>query len=201
MERRPELGFKSYDPLFPSQDTVPKGGFGNLIALPLQRRARDYGNSVFVDLTCTYRDQWAFLANLHRLTPEDAYSIVGAAAASDRVLAVRMPIADENGDEPWNQSALRRQSQPPITEPLPDRVKITLADDIYVDRTALPSTMVARLIRLAAFQNPEFYKPRRCVGPLTISQGSSPVRCYTKSTSRCHEDAWKICSSSFAVIV
>ena len=49
LERRSEWGFKSYDRLFPSQDTVPTGGFGNLIALPLQRRARDYGNSVFVD--------------------------------------------------------------------------------------------------------------------------------------------------------
>jgi hypothetical protein len=49
LERRPELGFASYDRMFPSQDTMPKDGFGNLIALPLQRRARDYGNSVFVD--------------------------------------------------------------------------------------------------------------------------------------------------------
>jgi hypothetical protein len=49
MERRPEIGFDSYDRLFPSQDTLPHGGFGNLIALPLQRRARDRGNSVFVD--------------------------------------------------------------------------------------------------------------------------------------------------------
>lgn len=81
-------------------------------AVPLQRRARDYGNSVFVDRHLhAYRDQWAFLADLRRLTPEEAYSIVGAAAASDRVLAVRMPIADESGDEPWNQSAPRRQSQ------------------------------------------------------------------------------------------
>jgi hypothetical protein len=159
MERRPEVGFKSYDRLFPSQDNVPKGGFGNLIALPLQRRARDYGNSVFVDRHLhAYRDQWAFLANLRPMTPEEVYSIVGKAAANDRVLAVKMPIADENGDDPWNQSAFQRQSLPPITEPLPDRVKMILADDVYVDRTALPSTMVARLIRLAAFQNPEFYQ-------------------------------------------
>jgi superfamily II DNA or RNA helicase len=45
-----------------------------------------------------------------------------------------------------------------MTEPLPDRVKVVLSDDIYIDRTALPSTMVARIIRLAAFQNPEFYQ-------------------------------------------
>lgn len=49
MERRPEIGFSSYDRFFPSQDTMPAGGFGNLIALPLQRRARESGNSVFVD--------------------------------------------------------------------------------------------------------------------------------------------------------
>ena len=49
MERRPEIGFASYDRLFPSQDTMPVGGFGNLIALPLQRKAREHGNSVFID--------------------------------------------------------------------------------------------------------------------------------------------------------
>ena len=159
LERRPELGFKSYDRLFPSQDTMPKGGFGNLIALPLRRRARDYGNSVFGDNNLNaYRDQWAFLASLGRLTLEEVNSLIGAAEARDRILAIRMPVADENGDEPWNQPPTQRQSLKPITEPLPDRVKIVLSDDIYVDRTALPSSMVARLIRLAAFQNPEFYQ-------------------------------------------
>ena len=159
MERRPELGFTSYDRLFPSQDTVPKGGFGNLIAMPLQRRARDYGNSVFVDQELNaYRDQWAFLANLGRVTPEEIYSQVGAAAVRNRVLAVRMPMADENGDEPWNQTVSGSQSSTLITEPLPDRVRIILSDDIYVERSALPSTIVARLMRLAAFQNPEFYQ-------------------------------------------
>jgi hypothetical protein len=124
LERRPELGFISYDRLFPSRDTVPKGGFGNLIALPLQRRARDYGNSVFVDYDLhAYRDQWSFLANLGRLPPEKIYSLVGAAAARDRILAVRMPIVDENGDEPWNKTASRTLRSPTlITEPLPDRV-------------------------------------------------------------------------------
>ena len=172
MERRPELGFTSYDRLFPSQDTVPKGGFGNLIAMPLQRRARDYGNSVFVNQELNaYRDQWAFLANLGRVTPEEIYSQVGAAAVRNRVLAVRMPMADENGDEPWNQTVSGSQSSTPITEPLPDRVRIILSDDIYVERSALPSTIVARLMRLAAFQNPESTRRRPCVDPPTISQG------------------------------
>jgi len=65
LRRRPEVGFASYDRMLPSQDTMPKGGFGNLIALPLQRRTRDYGNSVFVDDNLLpHRDQWAFLSSL-----------------------------------------------------------------------------------------------------------------------------------------
>jgi len=59
MERRPEIGFTSYDRLFPNQDTMPRGGFGNLIALPLQNTARTTGNSVFVDTEMQpYKDQW-----------------------------------------------------------------------------------------------------------------------------------------------
>jgi hypothetical protein len=159
LERRPELGFASYDRMFPSQDTLPKGGFGNLIALPLQRRARDYGNSVFVDNNLLpYRDQWTFLASLSRLTPQAIYDLIGEAQARDRVLSVRMPLADDNGDEPWRQSPSRRRPTERVTELLPDRLKIVLSDDIYIDRTALPPPMVARLIRLAAFQNPEYYR-------------------------------------------
>jgi hypothetical protein len=159
LERRPELGFASYDRMFPSQDTLPKGGFGNLIALPLQRRARDYGNSVFVDTNLLpYRDQWAFLGSLPRLTPQAAYGLIGAAEARDRVLSVRMPIADENSEEPWRRLPSRRPPPERVTESLPSRVKIALSDDIYIDRTALPPSMVARLIRLAAFQNPKFYR-------------------------------------------
>ncbi len=72
MNRRPEIGFKSYDRLFPSRDTMPSGGFGNLIALPLQRLARENGNSVFVDADLQpYPDQWAFLSGLRRLTAAD----------------------------------------------------------------------------------------------------------------------------------
>jgi hypothetical protein len=159
LQRRPEVGFASYDRMFPSQDTLPKGGFGNLIALPLQRRARDYGNSVFVDDNLLpHRDQWAFLSSLSRLAPQAVHNFICQAEARDRVLGVRMPVAEENGDEPWRQAPSPRHSLDRVTEPLPDRVKIVLSDDIYIDRAALPPSMVAVLIRLAAFQNPEFYR-------------------------------------------
>ncbi len=86
------------------------------------------------------------------------YDLIGDAEARDRVLSVRMPLADDNGDEPWLQPPCRRRPTERVTELLPDRVKIVLSDDIYIDRTALPPPIVARLIRLAAFQNPEFYR-------------------------------------------
>jgi superfamily II DNA or RNA helicase len=159
MECRPEIGFASYDRLFPSQDTLPIGGFGNLIALPLQRRARERGNSVFVDDNLRpYDDQWAFLSSLTRLTPDTVSRLVDEAESRGRVLGVRMPVEDEDADEPWLMPPSRRRELQPITDPLPSRVAITLADEVYADRANLPPSMVVRLVRLAAFQNPEFYR-------------------------------------------
>ena len=86
MEKRPEIGFTSYDRFFPNQDTMPLGGFGNLIALPLQRKAREVGNSVFVDKELRpYDDQWAYLSCLPRLSPDVAFSIADEAELSGRV--------------------------------------------------------------------------------------------------------------------
>ena len=69
MEKYPEIGFNSYDRLFPNQDTMPKGGFGNLIALPLQYKARQQENSVFVDEDfIPYADQWEFLSSVKKMT-------------------------------------------------------------------------------------------------------------------------------------
>jgi hypothetical protein len=157
MERRPEIGFASYDRFFPSQDTMPLGGFGNLIALPLQRRARENGNSVFVDRNLRpYDDQWAFLSSLLRLAPERASEMVAEAERRGAVLSVPMPV--EDADEPWRMTPSRRREPGPIDVPLPEKVGIVVADQLYVDRTELSPAMTARIIRLAAFQNPEFYR-------------------------------------------
>jgi superfamily II DNA or RNA helicase len=161
MNRRPEIGFKSYDRLFPSQDTMPSGGFGNLIALPLQRRARESGNSVFVDDKLEpLPDQWAFLSTLHRL-PSSEISAILAKAEADMpggLIGVRLPVEDENADEPWKLTPSRRRRAPPMKGPLPDSVNVVLADQVYIDRTGLPPSLVAQLVRIAAFQNPEFYR-------------------------------------------
>lgn len=159
MERRPEIGFASYDRLFPNQDTMPLGGFGNLIALPLQNAARKMGNSVFVDADMRpYEDQWAYLSSLPRMSAAMVASLVESAEVSGRVLAVRMPVDDEQAEEPWKMPPSRRCTPHLLEVPCPKTVKVTVADQIYIDRSGLPSAMVAKLVRLAAFQNPEFYR-------------------------------------------
>ena len=160
MERRPEIGFASYDRFFPSQDTMPLGGFGNLIALPLQSQARARGNSVFVDdQLCPYQDQWAYLASVPAMDPTDlAARMMDPKVAGGLFGGVRLPVEDENADEPWQMPPSRRRDEPPIIGPLPATVRVVLADQVYVDRSALPASMTARLVRIAAFQNPEFYR-------------------------------------------
>ena len=119
MDRCPDIGFDSYDRFFPSQDTMPAGGFGNLIALPFQSRPRENGNSVFVDDDfCPYEDQWAYLSTIGRLSRSEMLSIVTEAAAAGRILGVQLPSTDED-DEPWAALPSRRNKEPPIEGPLP----------------------------------------------------------------------------------
>lgn len=157
MERCPGIGFDSYDRFFPSQDTMPAGGFGNLIALPLQNASRRNGNSVFVDDDLQpYEDQWAFLAAVRRMTRAAVTVLTDQAAATGRVLGVRIPL-DEDTEEPWTAPPSKRRSEPPIAGDLPDRITLVMGNQIYIDRSYIPAGLANRLIRLAAFQNPEFY--------------------------------------------
>ncbi len=157
MARCPDLGFDSYDRFFPSQDTLPSGGFGNLIALPLQSRPRANGNSVFVDDAFQpHADQWAFLATVERLSPTSLTTLVADAAAAGQILGVRLPLTEED-DEPWLAPPSRRRAEPPIEGALPEALDLVLGNQIYIDRAQLPPTLINRLVRLAAFQNPEFY--------------------------------------------
>ena len=158
MERRPEIGLRSYDRFFPNQDTLPQGGFGNLIALPLQKAARDVGNSVFVDERgVAFDDQWAFLASISRITPKRLETIVTAAEGHGRIVGVRMASADEDAPEPWLAPPSRRRESLPKGE-IPATLEVVLGDQLYLPKTGLGPALRNALLRLAAFQNPEFYK-------------------------------------------
>lgn len=161
MERRPEIGFDSYDRFFPNQDTLPTGKLGNLIALPLQKQARKNGNSLFMDDQFQpHPDQWAFLSGITRITRDQAEDIVRAAASKDRIIGVRMAETEDEGGvtAPWLQAPSRRPKAMLIHELLPDHVELHLGNDIYISKEGISPCLRNRLTRLAAFQNPEFYK-------------------------------------------
>ena len=167
MERRPEIGLRSYDRFFPNQDTLPRGGFGNLIALPLRRRARENGNTVFLDEDFVpHLDQWAFLASLRTIERAHAEALVRSAEDRDRIIGVRMAPLEEDDNPSFlerapprteKHSVRRRGREQPIDGPFPEGLELTLADQIYVAKKSLTPPLRNRLLRLAAFQNPEFY--------------------------------------------
>ncbi len=159
MNSRPEIGLDSYDRFFPSQDTLPRGGFGNLIALPLQKKPREQNNSVFVDRKLNpYADQWAFLASIHIIPAAEVERIVLQAEREGEITGVRAVVLDEMEHEPWKLAPSRRYQETPLIGPMPDHLQLVIANQIFIDKDELPPSLRNRIVRLAAFQNPAFYK-------------------------------------------
>lgn len=159
MEKRPEIGLDSYDRMFPNQDTMPKGGFGNLIALPFQGHAAPKGNTLLLDTDLRpHPDQWAFLKALRRMSPQEAAHIVAQSAIDGDVLGVKRVAVEEAEDDPWTLPPSRRRREVPLTGPLPAHIHAVLANEIYIPKDGLPPALRNRILRLAAFQNPEFYR-------------------------------------------
>jgi superfamily II DNA or RNA helicase len=154
-----ELGLDSYDRFFPSQDTMPKGGFGSLIALPLQRGPRDKGHSLFLDRDFNpYPNQWSFLSSIRKMQKEEVETIVHEAQRKGKIIGVRMSLTEEGNEDPWTLPPSGRKVEKTIEGPFPERVSIVVGNMVYIEKGGLPAGMVNKLIRLAAFQNPEFYK-------------------------------------------
>jgi superfamily II DNA or RNA helicase len=148
MEQHAGLSFDSYDRLFPNQDILPDGGFGNLIALPLQRGPRQSGNSVFIDENFEpYPDQWAYLSAVKKLGLHQI----------ERCIARLADSVDDDNDElkPWEKGLPLPKN---AISGCPETLEITLANRIYVPTESLPNALLARLKRLASFSNPVFFK-------------------------------------------
>lgn len=159
LDRRPEVGLDSFDRFFPNQDTMPHGGFGNLIALPLQKRARDQNHSVFMDSSFQpVTDQWAFLASVKKVDAAFIHEYIQKASLNREVLPVSITenenYSDEFDKEPWSKKKL----YPIIESHLPKEITITLSNQIFIPSTGLPPIFRNRILRLASFSNPEFYK-------------------------------------------
>ncbi|MEX2282040.1 MAG: DEAD/DEAH box helicase family protein [Gemmatimonadota bacterium] len=160
MTRRHQLGMASYDRLFPNQDTMPRGGFGNLIALPLQYEPRQHGNTLFIDDDfAPFADQWAVLASVTRMAPAAVEAIAREATRSGHIVGVRFSDPS-NGDleKPWLPGRSGMAHGTLALDNLPKEVRSVIAQRLFVEKLGLPSPLLNEIKRLAAFQNPEFYQ-------------------------------------------
>ncbi len=161
MERRHQLTMKSYDRIFPNQDTLPKGGFGNLIACPLQGDVVPLGNSTFLnDRLEPCEDQWAFLATIKRTGAERVIELSEEAVRSRKVTGVRFSGFGED-DLPWETARPAKANRTRLDEQLPERVRAILDNRLYVEKQGLPSSILNQIKRIAAFQNPKFYEAQK----------------------------------------
>ena len=150
MNRDGRISFKSYDRFFPNQDTLPEGGLGNLVALPLQGNARKNGNSVFVnEYFEPFRDQWEYLLNISKLS----------AFALEEILkqtANIMPLGDlskTSESKPWEVPVTAKIEKSDFSS----EVVITRSNMLYIPLNLLSSKVLNHLRRIASFRNPEFY--------------------------------------------
>ncbi|WP_058306244.1 TOTE conflict system archaeo-eukaryotic primase domain-containing protein [Gracilibacillus massiliensis] len=137
-EKRVGVGLKSFDRMFPSQDILKEGGFGNLIALPFQKQAKIKGNSVFVnDSFQEFDDQWQYLSSIRRISEASILEIVND--FSDEGNPIKVRESTENIE-------------------MPPEMTIELKQGIQIPKKSLPSTILDELQKLATFGNPAFYK-------------------------------------------
>ncbi len=135
-------------------------------AVPLQHEPRQTGNTVFVDERLVpHPDQWAFLAAVPRLDPGTVERLARDATRAGQVLGVRGSHADADTEDdetaPWSRAPSRHGPPTRLPEPLPGTIRSVLAQELFVEKVGLSSPQLNQIKRLAAFQNPEFYKKQR----------------------------------------
>ncbi len=155
MNKRHEIRFKSYDRLFPSQDTMPRGGLGNLIALPLQKAARENTNSEFVDENfASYSDQWAFLSTVEKISANRLEQLISELCQGHELGVLKIDEEEEE-EKPWethkNQIVLQKID-------FPKQLDIVKANMLFIPKAAISQKALNRLKRLASFKNPMFYR-------------------------------------------
>ena len=150
MIRNGRMAFESYDRFFPNQDRTPEGGFGNLVALPLQGKARKDLNSVFVDDEFfAYRDQWTYLAQVQKIEEQKVDVILQNHIHED--LGV---LSTSSESKPWVTPVPQNINSADFTK----AITITVADKIYIPLNSVSAKVLNHIKRIAAFRNPEFYK-------------------------------------------
>ena len=152
MEMRHSIRFSAYDRLFPNQDYMPKGGFGNLIALPLQGMARRRGNSVFVDDNFVpYPDQWHVLSDVPRIGGEKLKELTDILSVYSAPNDLELPAEEEN----------RKMPKGLVAEDFPPILRIMVSDMVHVEKKGLSERALWSIKRMGAYANPEFYKAQK----------------------------------------
>ena len=163
MDRNGRIDFKSYDRFFPNQDTLPEGGLGNLVALPLQGQARKNGNSVFVnEYFEPYDDQWEYLLNVGKLSEVTMDEILKRTANI-------LPLGDlskTSETRPWEVPMATKIEK----WDFPPEIVVTRSNMLYIPLSNLSSKVLNHLRRIASFRNPEFYSKQA----LCLSTYSTP---------------------------
>lgn len=163
MNRNGKIGFKSYDRFFPNQDTLPEGGLGNLVALPLQGNARKNGNSVFVnEFFEPYPDQWQYLLNVDKLSEQALEELLKQNANT-------MPLGNlskTSESKPWEVPVANKIERTDFAS----EIVISRSNMLYIPLSQLSSKVLNHLRRIASFRNPEFYSKQA----LRLSTYSTP---------------------------
>jgi superfamily II DNA or RNA helicase len=160
-ERNIRLSLESYDRFFPTQDFLPRGGFGNLIALPLQKRPRESGNSSFIDESFNViTDQWAYLSSVRRLNRFEIEMMLKEFLPQNNI---KRPDGFEDvawltDNEILDKTSLPQDHKKSLAG---QDIEITLGPMLSIPIEGLPTKVIARLKKTSSFANPEFYKKQR----------------------------------------
>lgn len=168
MRHNGRMSFNSYDRFFPNQDRMPEGGFGNLVALPLQGQARKRRNSVFVDDDfLAYKDQWAFLYNINKVKDTEVDMLLNL-----HVCEELGALTTSSESKPWVTPIPQDISKGDFYS----EIEITKADKIYIPLKAVSAKVLNHFKRIASFKNPEFYSKQA----LRLSTYSTPriISCF-----------------------
>ncbi len=172
MDVRADMDLASYDRFFPNQDFVPVGGFGNLIALPLQKKSRAQRNTEFIDSEDPelrpYPDQWTFLSRIERLRPTHL----------EALLENIPPVAVGPGIAGMASPLIRHKY------PAPGQIRCSLGATVSLEKSGIPPWMLSQIKHLASFHNPKFYERQK----LRLSTFQIPrfVRCYGEDVYHIH---------------
>ena len=193
MEKK-SLDLDSYDRIFPNQDTIPKGGFGNLIALPFQGKSAKLGNTVFVNRRFEpIENQIEVLINIKKMKYEEIYEFV-----------------DKYKDDDYKEfdiQELENEEELPPKDNLKDiifsnNIQCMIENQIYINKSNLLPKEITYLKRLASFTNPKFYELQKLRMPIFYETTPRIISCFEEGDTYlvlprgCMDKIKEICKAS-----